>query len=262
MRIGQHDKPIDPLPENLLTLYVSVHPPTVSVFQLRRDMAEIGRRLYERGLIVAAEGNISARLSDGGILITPAGMCKGRMAPDDLVVIDPSGRKRQGARLASSEWQMHAAALAQRPDIGACVHAHPPYATAFAVAGVPLAECVLPEVIATLGSVPLAPYAAPSTAAVGESLEKYIERFDAFLLKNHGVLTLGPDLESAFRKMETVERLAQIVHLARSLGAVDTLSCGDVEHLLNLTQSLHSRFTGAETPVCGTCRTGGSPRPE
>jgi L-fuculose-phosphate aldolase len=230
--------------------------PAVSIFQLRRDMVEIGKRLYERGLIVAAEGNISARLADGNILLTPAGMCKGRMAPDDLVVIDSAGKKRQGTRAQSSEWQMHTVALAGRPDVGACVHAHPPYATAFAVAGVPLAECVLPEVVATLGSVPLAPYATPSTAGVGESLEKYIGHFDAFLLKNHGVLTLGADLESAFRKMETVERLAQIVHLARALGAVDTLSCGDVEQLLNLTRTLHSRFSGADSPVCGTCRVG------
>ncbi len=219
-------------------------------------MVEIGKRLYERGLIVAAEGNVSARLSDGNILLTPAGMCKGRMAPEDLVVLDAAGKKRQGARSPSSEWQMHTVALAQRPDVGACVHAHPPYATAFAVAGIPLAECVLPEVVATLGSVPLAPYATPSTPAVGESLDKYIDRFDAFLLKNHGVLTLGPDLETAFRKMETVERLAQVVHLARSLGAVDTLSCGDVEQLMDLTQTLHSRFSGADTPVCGTCRVG------
>jgi len=219
-------------------------------------MVEIGQRLYDRGLIVAAEGNISARLADGNILITPAGMCKGRMAADDCVVIDLAGKKKQGSRSASSEWQMHTTAFGQRPDVAACVHAHPPYATAFAVAGIPLAECVLPEVVATLGSVPIAPYATPSTAGVGQSLDSYIDRYDAFLLKNHGVLTLGPDLETAFRKMETVERLAQIVHLARSLGAVDTLSCGDVEQLLNLTQTLHSRFSGTETPVCGTCRVG------
>jgi len=212
--------------------------------------------MYERGLIVAAEGNISVRLADGNILITPSGLCKGRMATDDLVVIDPSGKKRQGSRSASSEWQMHTTALAKRPDVIACVHGHPPYATAFAVAGIPLAECVLPEVVATLGSVPIAPYATPSTAEVGQSLENYINRFDAFMLKNHGVLTLGSDLESAFRKMETVERLAQIVHLARSLGSVDSLSCGDVEQLLNLTQTLHSRFSGTDTPVCGTCHVG------
>ena len=256
------DKPVDPSGAIPLTVCVSTQRPAVSIYQLRREMVDTGQRLYERGLIVAAEGNMSARLADGNILMTPAGMCKGRMAPDDLVVLDPAGRKRQGIRAPSSEWQMHTAAFASREDVGACVHAHPPYATAFAVAGVPLAECILPEVIATLGSVPLAPYATPSTPDVGESLEKYLDRFDAFLLKNHGVLTLGADLESAFRKMETVERLAQVVHLARALGDVDTLSCRDVEQLLDLTQTLHSRFSGAESPVCGSCHVGMAPGKE
>jgi len=223
-------------------------------------MIEIGQRLYDRGLIVAAEGNLSVRLADRSILVTPAGMCKGRMAPDDLVVVDMAGNHRQGARQASSEVKMHLTALAARTDVGACVHAHPPYATAFAVAGIPLADCILPEVIGTLGSVPLAPYATPSTHEVGASLEQYLDRYDAFLLKNHGVLTLGADLESAYRKMETVERFAQIVHLARSLGNVDRLSCSQVESLLGLSHSLHDRFASSESPVCGTCHVG-SPRP-
>ncbi|MBI3871932.1 MAG: class II aldolase/adducin family protein [candidate division Zixibacteria bacterium] len=219
-------------------------------------MIAIGRRLYERGLIVAAEGNISARLGDGRILVTPAGFCKGRMATDDLAIVDLGGRRLQGAWPATTELGMHLTALRARPDIHACVHAHPPYATAFAVAGIGLADCILPEVVATLGSVPLAEYATPSTPAVGASIEKYLDRFDAFLLKNHGVLTLGVDLESAYRKMETVERFAQIVHLARSLDAVDCLSCRQVDELLALSRTLHSRFSGTETPVCGQCRVG------
>lgn len=219
-------------------------------------MVEIGRRLYERGLIVAAEGNISARLADSNILVTPAGMCKGRMAPEDLVIVDPTGRSRQGERRASTEVRMHLGVLAARDDVHACVHAHPPYATAFAVAGIPLADCILPEVIGTIGAVPLAPYATPSTQQVADSLGPFIDRYDAFLLKNHGVLTIGPDLESAYRKMETVERFAQIVHLARSLGRVDTLSCAEVEALLDVSHSLHGRFASSESPVCGTCHVG------
>lgn len=230
--------------------------PTPSIFALRREMAAIGSRLYERGLIVAAEGNLSARLADGSILVTPAGMCKGRMAPEDMVVVDPAGRQSQGARKPSTELAMHLTALAARPDIGACVHAHPPYATAFAVSGIALAECILPEVVATLGSVPLAEYATPSTPAVGASIEKHLERFDAFLLKNHGVLTIGPNLEEAFRRMEIVERFAQIVHISRGLGGADPLTCRQVDDLLALSQSLHSRFSGEETPVCGNCRVG------
>lgn len=216
----------------------------LSLSVICRQTVGIGRRLYERGLIVAAEGNISVRLSDGNVLVTPAGMCKGLMKATDLVVVDTAGRKMQGSREPSSELKMHLVALARRSDVGACVHAHPPYATAFAVAGIPLTDDVLPEVITTIRSVPLAPYATPSTAAVGESIRGLVDRFDAILLKNHGVLTLGADLESAFRKMETVERFAQIVWLARSLGKVDTFPPAEVETLLDL-----SRRTVAREPV-------------
>lgn len=227
-----------------------------SLFSLRREMVEIGRRMYDRGLVVAAEGNMSARLPDGNILITPAGYCKGRMQPEDLVVVTPAGKKVQGNNRASTEMGMHLTAMQKRSDVMAAVHAHPPYATAFAVAGISLADCILPEVVATLGGVPLAEYATPSTPQVGASIEGYLDKFDAFLLKNHGVLTLGPDLESAYRKMETVERFAQIVHLAHSLGTVDEMTCKQVDELLALTHNLHSRFSGSETPVCGHCHVG------
>ena len=231
-------------------------PPVRSIFALRREVVEIGRRLYDRGLVVAGEGNISARLADRRILVTPAGLCKGRMAPEDMVVVDAAGVRLQGEHAPSSELPMHLTALAARRDIGACVHAHPPHATAFAVAGIALADCILPEVVATLGSVPLADYATPSTQEVGASIAKHLERFDAFLLKNHGVLTIGADLEDAYRKMEIVERFAEIVSIARGLGAVDELNCRQVDDILALSQSLHSRFTGDETPVCGHCRIG------
>lgn len=224
-------------------------------------MVDIGRRLYDRGLVVAAEGNLSARLPDGSILITPAGFCKGRMNPEDMVVITPEGKKTQGGNRPSTEYGMHLTVMRKRPDVMAAVHAHPPYATAFAVAGIPLADCILPEVVATLGAVPLAEYATPSTPQVGASIEAYLDKFDAFLLKNHGVLTLGPDLESALRKMETVERFAMIVHLARSLGSVDELTCKQVDELLALSQNLHSRFAGGATPVCGHCQVGTTPAP-
>jgi L-fuculose-phosphate aldolase len=230
--------------------------PVRSIFALRREIVEIGLRLYDRGLIVAAEGNISVRLADNRILVTPAGLCKGRMAAEDLVVVDTAGTKLQGERSPSSELPMHLTAFAIRPDIGACVHAHPPYATAFAVSGIALADCILPEVVAILGSVPLTEYATPSTQEVGDSIAKYLERFDAFLLKNHGVLTIGSDLEEAYRKMEIVERFAEIVSIARGLGAVDELDCRQVDDIMALSKTLHSRFTGDETPVCGSCRVG------
>lgn len=204
---------------------------------LRRKIVDIGRRLYQQGLIAAAEGNISARVDDGRILVTPAGMCKGMMSPADLVVLGSDGRKMSGSRQPSTEVRMHLTALTKRSDVGACVHAHPPYATAFAVAGIPLDGPILPEVVTTIRSVPLAEYATPSTAAVGASIEPLLETSDAILLKNHGVLTVGADLESAFRNMETVERFAQIVWLARALGHVDTLPADEVHRLLELSRS-------------------------
>ncbi|MEW5702462.1 MAG: class II aldolase/adducin family protein [Candidatus Zixiibacteriota bacterium] len=206
-------------------------PPTRSASALRREMVVIGRRLYERGLIVAAEGNISVRLPNGRTLVTPAGFCKGRMTTRDLVVVDADGRTVSGPWPPSSEVRMHLAALAARTDVNACVHAHPPYATAFAVAGIALTEPVLPEVIVTLRSIPLAEYATPGTGAVGVSIERHIAGADAILLKNHGVLTLGVDLETAFRRMEIVERCAQVICLARGLGHVDHLSPSQVGEL-------------------------------
>lgn len=203
---------------------------------LYRQMVDIGLRLYARGLVVAAEGNISARLDDRHFLVTPAGMCKGLLKTSDLVIVDSTGQRIKGKREPSTELKMHLTALDRRPDVNACVHAHPPYATAFAVAGIPLTDDVLPEVITTIRSVPLAPYATPSTEAVGESIAGFLEKHDAVLLKNHGVLTVGADLESAFRNMETVERFAQIVWLARSLGEVDSLPTLEVEKLLELSR--------------------------
>jgi L-fuculose-phosphate aldolase len=218
---------------------------------LRRDLLEIGRRLYERGLVVAAEGNISARLSNGRILITSAGVCKGRMKKVNLVMVDPAGKKISGRLRPSTEIGMHLTVLRARADIHACVHAHPPYATAFATAGVALDQCVLPEIIATLGSIPLAAYATPSTPEVGAAIEPYLATHDAFLLRNHGVLTLGPDLETAYRRMETVERYAQILYLARAIGPVTTLTAKQVDALLALAPDVRRRFAKSGVPVCG-----------
>jgi L-fuculose-phosphate aldolase len=199
-------------------------PPTMqNLPALRRQVVEVGRRLYERGMIVAGQGNLSARLPNGRILVSPAGFCKGQMRAADLVIVDRSGKRLTGTHPPSSELGLHLTVLSRRRDVAACVHAHPPYATAFAVAGIPLAEAVLPEVVADLCEIPLAPYATPSTPAVGESILPWLDYCNAFLLKNHGVLTLGPDLETAFRRMEMVEHFAQVLSIARLLGHVDTL---------------------------------------
>ena len=179
---------------------------------LRRLLVDIGRRLANQGLIVAAEGNLSVRLGGHAFLVTPAGVPKGARRPQDLLVVDRAGRCAAGQP--TSEWPLHRALYAARPDARAVCHAHPPWATAFSVAGRDLDGSVLTETEGTLPRVPLAPRAAPGTEQLPASVVPWIREHDAVLLGSHGVVTVGPDPESAFGRLETVERLAQVTLLA------------------------------------------------
>jgi L-fuculose-phosphate aldolase len=203
-----------------------------SPFQIKTEMVEIAKRLYQRDHIGAAEGNLSARLPDGRIMITPSGANKGYMKPEDLVICDLAGKKIQGVGKPSSEIKLHIAIYGWRTDIMSICHAHPMYATAYSTARIALDRCILPEVVATLGAVPLAHYGMPGTSELPETLASLIERYDAFLLEAHGVLTLGRSLEDAFNKIEIVERFAHILSIAEKLGEVEELSPVEIERLL------------------------------
>ena len=202
--------------------------------QLRADIVEVGRRLYARGYTASNDGNISVRLGADRLLMTPANVCKGFMNEQMMVITDLDGNKMSGERKPSSEMQMHLEVYRQRPEIQAVVHAHPPVATAFAVAGIPLDRAVLAEVVTTLGSVPIAEYATPSTKELPEAVRKYVRAHDGMLLANHGALTLGNDLYSAYYKMETIEHFARISLTARLLGREHLLSRDEVMRLQNL----------------------------
>jgi L-fuculose-phosphate aldolase len=202
--------------------------------QLRCDIVEVGRRLYARGYTASNDGNISVRLDEARLLMTPKGVCKGFMTPEMMCITDLDGRKLAGDRDPSSEMQMHLEVYRQRPDVNAVVHAHPPVATAFAVAGIPLDRAVLAEVVTTLGSVPIAEYATPSTKELPEAVRKYVKAHDGMLLANHGALTLGADLFSAYYKMETIEHFANISFIARMLGGERLLSRDEVVRLQGL----------------------------
>lgn len=207
----------------------------MNIWQARKEIVEIGRRCYERGLVVATDGNMSCRVGGDLIAATPAGLCKGMLAAEDVVVLDLAGRRVEGHRDASSEILLHLEIYKERPDVGGVVHAHPPTATGFAVARMPLAECVLPEVVTTLGNVPLAPYATPSTAEVPESILPKLRDYNAFLLANHGTVTLGATLQEAYFTLEKVEQFARVMLVARQLGRVSLLTPGDVEKLMTVT---------------------------
>jgi L-fuculose-phosphate aldolase len=214
---------------------------------LRADIVEVGRRMYARGYTASNDGNISVRLGPDRLLMTPKSVCKGFMTPDMMCITDLAGVKLQGDRDPSSEMLMHLEVYRQRPDVQAVVHAHPPIATGFAVAGIPLDRAVLAEVLTTLGSIPIAEYATPSTNELPAAVGKYIRAHDGMLLANHGALTVGSDLFAAYYKMETIEHFAKISLVARLLGGENLLAREEVTRLQQLRGAYGIK---APAPIC------------
>jgi L-fuculose-phosphate aldolase len=215
--------------------------------------------MYDRGHIVACEGNLSIRLDANRILTTPTCMNKGMMSPEDLVIMDMDGRHLQGDRKISSEAGMHLLFYRMRPDVQAVCHAHPPTATGFAAAGVGLDQALLPEVVVSLGKIPLVRYATPGTPDLGAVLEPYVPHYDALLLANHGAVTCGPDLQTAFFRMETLEHFAKIAFTAKLSGEPQLLTTREVAKLMAARARYHVSPPpggGAELPE--TCDGGES----
>jgi L-fuculose-phosphate aldolase len=199
--------------------------------QFREDIVQIGRLMFEKDWIAASDGNITVRLPDGRILATPAGMCKGMLDTQDLTLCDLDGRKISGGREPTSEMGMHLTIYRMRPDALAVVHAHPPVATGFAVAGRELNLGLLPEVIVGLGSVPLAEYGTPGTPALSEGMLPYLDKYDALLLANHGAVAWGETVLQAFFRMEKVEHFARVTLVAELLGGPRVLPRAEIEKL-------------------------------
>jgi L-fuculose-phosphate aldolase len=195
----------------------------------REEIVEVGRRLYLKGLVAGNEGNVSVRAGDR-LYATPGGACKGFLRPEDVVATDLEGRSLAGAR-ATSEILMHVAVYRRRPDVGAVVHAHPPTATGFAVAGIPLDRPMLAEPVVTLGPVPVVPFGTPSTPDLADRVAGAIVSAHALLLANHGALTVGESLGRAWERMETLEQFARIALVARLLGGGHELGKDAVLHL-------------------------------
>jgi L-fuculose-phosphate aldolase len=216
----------------------------------RAAIVEVGRRTYVRGFVAANDGNISVRIGDDLVLATPTGRSKGFIRADELVKMTLSGRKIEGPLAPSSEIKMHLKIYEARPDVMAVVHAHPPICTGFAVAGIPLDKCVLAEVVMTLGAVPLAEFAVPSTQELAEAVAERIRLCDAVLLANHGAVTVGPNPFAAHYSMERIEHLANILLVARLLGGEKLLTKRQVEEIAEV-----QRASGASLPplACKTC---------
>lgn len=203
----------------------------------RQLICEIGRRMYERRMVAANDGNISVRLGDNEILCTPTGVSKGFMKPEQMCKVDLSGKVigDNPGTVPSSEVKMHLRVYQNRSDVGAVVHAHPIFATSFAVMGRGLEEPIMPEVIVNFGRVPLAPYGTPSTVEIPDSIEPYLAEYEAVLLESHGALTWSKDLLSAYMKMESVEFYAELLYRTTQLGGPRLLSPERLEKLYELT---------------------------
>jgi L-fuculose-phosphate aldolase len=205
---------------------------------LRLAIVEAGRIAYDRGLITANDGNISARMADHLVIITPAGLCKGRLDYEDLVIVDMDGtlvRTNSRRKLKpSSETPMHLEAYKQRSDIRAVIHAQPTFATALTVADIPFPEDVLPEALLTLGSVPTTPYTTPASIEDADAIRKLITNHDAILLHQHGSLTVGKNLEIALINLEWIEKIAEVFFYAQLMGKVNRIPPDAMERLLKV----------------------------
>jgi L-fuculose-phosphate aldolase len=225
--------------------------------ELRQEMIRIGRLMWEQGYVAATDGNLSARLGPDRLLVTASGLSKGFLTTDDLVTLQLDGQpvpSYRGRTLqASSEISMHLEVYRQRPDINAVVHAHPPIATAFTIAGVSLARCVIPEVIVTLGSIHTAGYATPGTGEVPTQIRQAIRDHEAIMLAHHGSLTVGRSLWEAYLRLEKVEHTAEITLAAQQLGQVNTLSPEAVEKLAAKRRDLLQREGRDVCEGCSVC---------
>lgn len=226
----------------------------ISPFVLRKQIVEIGARMYEHDFVAGTDGNISCRLPRNQMLITPSGFAKGRLSPNDLVIVDYAGNLVNGSNKPSSEFLLHAFIYSQRDDIEAVVHAHPVYCTAYAATGKSLAPCILPEVMLSLGEVPLASYGTPSTQEIPSSVQDLISCHDTILLKNHGVVACGKDLENAYNKLELVEHFAKILHASESIGGAQPLSREQVDKLMRIKEKINPEAPDQSCISCMTCK--------
>lgn len=199
--------------------------------QEKDRIIELGKRAYNRGFVASNDGNISIRLDDDKFLITASGKSKGYLTYDDILLCNMQGEIIEGTGRASSEIRMHVMVYQERNDVKGIFHAHPVYGTTLAVAGIPLDEPILVEVIVAIGKIPLVEYGTPGTDSLPNNIKKYVKEYEAFLLEKHGVLTIGTDVETAYYRMETVEHFAKIFFNLKQLGTYQVMDKDEVEKL-------------------------------
>jgi L-fuculose-phosphate aldolase len=219
----------------------------------RRDIVEVCRRIYAHGWIASTDGNVSVLLEDGRVLATPTGVHKGYLSEHDVIVVDRAGNQLSGERAVSSEIKMHLAAYDERPDVRAVVHAHPTNCIAFSLAGVSLAQCLLPEIVLTFGAIPTTAYTTPTTEEVPREVRRWLRDYDAMILDRHGSLTVGSDVFAAYEKLERMEHVAEITFRARQLGPIRPLSPEQVALLQRVGKDLGLPERKVSSSPCEQC---------
>ncbi|MBQ8213594.1 MAG: class II aldolase/adducin family protein [Clostridia bacterium] len=204
--------------------------------EIKQQICDIGKRIYDRGMVAANDGNISVKLNDNEFLCTPTGVSKGFMTPEYICKVDANGNviEANAGFKPSSEIKMHMRVYRERPDVKSVVHAHPMYATTFAIVGIPLTDPIMPEAVLSLGEVPIAKYGTPSTDEIPDAVAPYLQSYDAVLLENHGALSFSDSLLNAYHKMESVEFYARLLYQAKMLGGPKLLTEQQVEDIYAL----------------------------
>ena len=229
-----------------------------SDYEIKKELCEIGRRIYADGFVAANDGNFSVKIDDDTFFVTPTGVSKGYMTPDMICKVDKNlNLKEPNKWKPSSEFKMHLRVYQERPDVNAVVHAHPPIATSFAIAGIPLDKLIMPEAVIFLGGVPIAEYGTPSTMEIPDSLMPYIQDYDAILLANHGASSSGCDLNTAFFRMESTEFYAKLLMYARLLGGEKEIPCGEVKKLIELRKNFNVPGHHPMEKLCPECYSAG-----
>ena len=240
-----------------------------SEYEIKKQICDIGKRIYDRGMVASNDGNISVKLSDDEFLCTPTGVSKGFMTPEYICKVNAKGEVLQAYSgfKPSSEIKMHMRVYKERPDVKSVVHAHPMYGTAFAIAGIPLTQPIMPEAVIALGCVPIAAYGTPSTEEIPDAVSKYLPYYDAVLLENHGALTYSDSLLSAYHKMESLEFYAKLLYLPKQLGGPKELSDEQVERLYEIRRKFgmtgkhpadlcpNAKAGKKSCHSCGSCKT-------
>jgi L-fuculose-phosphate aldolase len=225
----------------------------------KNDIITVGKMLHSKGYIAATDGNISIKISPDRILTTASGVSKGFLKDEHIVVVDGDGELLFGNYKPSSELKMHIAAYKLRPELRAIVHGHPPTCTAFTIAGISLAKCILPEVVMTLGVIPTAGYATPTTGEVPDSIKDYIAKYDAIILDRHGAITVSKtDVFDAYYKLEKIEHTAKITLKARQLGKVKTLNEEQIVKLTDVSGIAREKLCPSTCVNCGACSASGN----